>query len=107
MNVYDGISPKNADGINDFLVAEGLDTEDVNFTFQVFSTSGLLVKEITDKDIDRLGFKRGLPNNGLELWDGKGKIGDNVVPAGVYYYVLMIKYKGVTYPPAKNYVVVK
>ncbi len=107
VNVYDGISPKNADGINDFLVAEGLDTEDVNFTFQVFSTSGLLVKEITDKDIDRLGFKRGLPNNGLELWDGKGKIGDNVVPAGVYYYVLMIKYKGVTYPPAKNYVVVK
>ena len=107
VHIYDGISPLNPDNINDFLVAEGLDTDEVQFTFQLFSTSGLLVREITEKDIDRLGFRRGLPNNGLEIWDGKGKSENNIVPAGVYYYVLEISYKGKKYPPDKNYVVVK
>ena len=107
VNVYDGISPLNPDGINDFLVAEGLDVEDVSFNFQIFSTSGLLVREITGKDIDQLGFRRGLPNNGLEIWDGKGNSKNSFVPAGVYYYVLEITYKGQTYSPDRNYVIVK
>ena len=107
VNVYDGISPGNPDGLNDFLVAEGLDTDGVTFNFQVFSTSGLLVREITEKDIDLRGFRRGLPNNGLEIWDGKGSMGDKVVPPGVYYYILIIKFRGNTYSPAKDYVVVK
>ncbi len=107
VHLFDGISPTNEDGINDILVGEGLDNEDVEFTFEVFSTSGLLVRKITGKDIDQLGFRRGLPNNGLEIWDGKGSVGNGYVPPGVYYYVLVISYKGKTYPPAKNYVVVK
>jgi hypothetical protein len=94
VNVYDGISPQNQDGLNDFLVAEGLDSEGVSFNFQIFSTSGLLVREITRDNLAELGLKNGLANNGLELWDGKDKNGSNYVPLGTYYYVLTIDFKG-------------
>jgi hypothetical protein len=94
VNVYDGISPENQDGLNDFLVAEGLDVEGASFTFQIFSTSGMLVREISSFNLQDLGFTTGLPNNGLEVWDGRDRNGNNFVPAGTYYYVLIIDYKG-------------
>ncbi len=94
VNVYDGISPENQDGLNDFLVAEGLDVEGASFTFQLFSTTGMLVREIKTEDLGEMGYRTGLPNNGLELWDGRDRNGNNFVPKGTYYFVLTIDYKG-------------
>ena len=106
VHVYEGISPNTEDDLNDQLIAEGLDDESTKFTFQLFSTNGMLVREITESDIDDLGFERGLENNGLVLWDGKTKNGDNIVPPGTYYYVLLIDYKGIEFVD-KGYIVVK
>jgi hypothetical protein len=94
VNVYEGISPENQDGLNDELVAEGLDVEGATFTFQLFANNGLLIREITDEDLSGLGFERGLPNNGLVVWDGTNRNGSNLVPDGTYYYVLTVFYKG-------------
>jgi hypothetical protein len=106
VHVYEGISPGIEDGLNDKLVAEGLDSENVQFTFQLFSTNGMLVREISDTDIDELGFERGLDHNGLVLWDGKTKNGKNIVPSGTYYYVLVLDYKGREFID-KGFIVVK
>ncbi len=106
VNVFDGISPENQDGLNDFLVAEGLDVEGAVFTFQLFSTSGMLVREINTADIEELGFTSGLANNGLELWDGRDRNGNNFVPAGTYYYVLTIDYKNAEFVD-KGFVLVR
>jgi hypothetical protein len=94
VHIYAGISPANEDGINDFLVAEGLDSEDVEFTFQVFSGSGMLVREITNETADELGFRKGLRDNGMELWDGKVSDEQSYASPGLYYYVLNLNYKG-------------
>jgi hypothetical protein len=94
VNVFDGISPENQDGMNDYLVAEGLDTEGVTFNFQLFSSNGMLIREISHTDLPELGYSTGLPNNGLELWDGTDRGGSRYVPDGTYYYVLTINYKG-------------
>jgi len=106
VHIFDGISPTIEDGLNDNLVAEGLDAENLSFVFQVFSTNGMLVREITEKDVDNLGFERGLENNGLVLWDGKTKNENDFVPSGTYYYVLIVDYKGREFID-KGYVVVK
>jgi CHU_C Type IX secretion signal domain len=106
VHVYEGISPNKEDGLNDKLIAEGLDDEATHFTFQLFSTNGMLVREIVDTDIDKLGFERGFENSGLVLWDGKTKNSDNIVPSGTYYYVLVIDYKGREFID-KGYIVVK
>jgi hypothetical protein len=87
-------------------VAEGLDINEIEFKFQIFSTSGMLVREINTADIDAEGFERGLANNGLVIWDGKDRTKNNFVPAGHYYYVLIVKYKEREFV-AKGFVVVR
>ncbi len=106
VHVYEGISPANEDGINDFLIAEGLDNQDVKFEFQIFANNGLLVRTIKDNDIEKLGLKTGLEDNGLALWDGKAADEQTFVPPGIYYYVLLIDYKGKKFTK-KGFVVVK
>ncbi len=106
VHVYEGISPGNQDGINDYLVAEGLDNEEVRFEFQIFSNSGLLVRSIKNQDIEKLGLKTGLADNGLVLWDGKGTDEQTFVPSGIYYFVLLIDYKDQKFTK-KGFVVVK
>lgn len=106
VHIFEGISPNSDDGMNDLLVAEGLDIQGIEFSFQIFSTSGLLVREINSEDIDIEGFRRGLPNNGLVIWDGKDKTKNNLVPGGHYYYVLIVTYKGRDFI-AKGFIVVK
>ncbi|MFW5645409.1 MAG: gliding motility-associated C-terminal domain-containing protein, partial [Bacteroidota bacterium] len=106
VNVYEGISPGNQDGLNDFLVAEGLDVEGARFTFQLFSTTGMLVREIKTENLSDLGYQTGLSNNGLELWDGRDRNGNNFVPKGTYYYVLTIEYKGLEFID-KDFVLVR
>jgi flagellar hook assembly protein FlgD len=80
--------------------------EEASFTFQLFANNGMLVREITDNDISDLGFETGLPNNGLELWDGTDRNGNNYVPDGTYYYVLTIDYKGIEFI-SKGFVLVR
>jgi hypothetical protein len=101
--VYDGFSP-NDDGINDELWAVGLADEEVEFKFQVFSSSGNFVREITRKDTKNPDLLR----NELILWDGTTKMGGdgNFVPEGTYYYVLMVKYHGEDFNK-KGYIIVK
>lgn len=94
VHVFEGISPENQDGLNDYLVAEGLDVEGASYNFQLFAANGLLVREITNEDLADLGFETGLPNNGLVIWDGTNRNGSNYVPDGTYYYVLKVEYKG-------------
>ncbi|MGC9341423.1 MAG: gliding motility-associated C-terminal domain-containing protein [Bacteroidales bacterium] len=94
VHVFEGISPENQDGLNDELVAEGLDVEGASFTFQIFANNGLLVRELNNEDLLDLGFETGLANNGLVLWDGTDRNGNNYVPDGTYYYVLTVLYKG-------------
>jgi hypothetical protein len=106
VHIYEGFSPANEDGINDFLVAEGLDSEDAEFTFQVFSGSGMLVREITNETADKLGFQKGLRDNGMEIWDGKASDEQSYAPPGLYYYVLNLNYKGLKYNE-KGFVVIK
>lgn len=106
VNVYDGISPGNEDDLNDYLVAEGLDVPGIKFSFQIFSTSGMLVRELDHNDLNRLGFETGLANNGRVLWDGRTRNENDIVPDGTYYYVLIINFKGREFVD-KGFVVVK
>lgn len=106
VHIYEGISPGEEDGQNDFLVAEGLDVENLAFNFQIFSTNGLLIREISDQDIDDLGYQKGLPDNGLEVWDGTNIHNENYVPPGTYYYVLIIEYRNLEFVK-KGFVVVR
>ncbi len=106
VRVYEGISPDRTPGQNDFLIAEGLDVEGATFNFQIFSTQGMLVREITSEDIGRLGFETGLEFNGLELWDGKANNEQDFVPPGTYYYVLIVDYKDREFID-KGFIVVK
>lgn len=106
VRIYEGISPDRTPGQNDYLIAEGLDVEGATFNFQIFSTQGMLVREINTGDIQRLGFDTGLEFNGLELWDGKANNEQDVVPPGTYYYVLVVDYKGREFID-KGFIVVK
>jgi len=101
--VYDGFSP-NEDDVNDELWAVGLADEEVDFKFQLFSSSGNFFHEITRKDLKEID----LANNQVVLWDGTTNLGGdgNYVPDGTYYYVLMVKYHGEDFNK-KGYIVVK
>ncbi|MCB9013571.1 MAG: gliding motility-associated C-terminal domain-containing protein [Bacteroidales bacterium] len=101
--VYDGFSP-NGDGVNDELWAVGLGDEEVDFKFQVFSSSGNFVREIKRKDIKEVD----LINNQVVLWDGSTKMGgaDNFIPDGTYYYVLVVTYHGENFNK-RGYIIVK
>ena len=89
--VYDGFSP-NDDGINDVLYAQGLYDEEIQFKFQIYSSSGNFIREISRKDVSDFDFIK----NEVVLWDGTTKLGgaDNIIPDGTYYYVLTVSYKG-------------
>jgi hypothetical protein len=89
--VYDGFSPNN-DGINDDLWAVGLADPDVDFKFQIFSSSGNFITEKVRKDIKEVDFG----NNQVLLWDGTTNLGGkgNYIPEGTYYYTLIVKYHG-------------
>jgi hypothetical protein len=89
--VYDGFSP-NGDGINDVLYAQGLYDEEIQFKFQIYSSSGSFIREITRKDINYSDFVK----NEIILWDGTTKLGgaENKILDGTYYYVLTVSYKG-------------
>ena len=92
--VYDGFSP-NDDGKNDELWSLGLADEEVDFKFQIFSSSGNFIREITRKDIKVTD----LVNNQVVLWDGTTKLGGagNFIPDGTYYYALIVKYHDQTF----------
>ena len=101
--VYDGFSP-NGDGINDELWSVGLADEEVSFKFQIFSSSGNFIREITRKDIKVTD----LPNNQVVLWDGTTNLGGegNYIPEGTYYYVLVVDYHGESFNK-RGYIIVK
>ncbi len=100
--VYDGFSPNN-DQINDELWAIGLANEEVDFKFQIFSSSGSFIREITRKDITETD----LANNSVVLWDGTTDLGGagNFIPDGTYYYVLIVKYHGENFNKRGNVIV--
>lgn len=101
--VYDGFSP-NDDQINDELWAVGLADEEVDFRFQIFSSAGNFIREITRKDIQFSD----LVKNEIILWDGSTNLGGagNFVPDGTYYYVLILTYHGQQFNK-RGYVIVK
>lgn len=101
--VYDGFSP-NDDGINDVLYAQGLYDEEIQFKFQIYSSSGSFIKEISRKDVSDFDFIK----NEVVLWDGTTKFGgaNNKIMDGTYYYVLTVKYKGQKFDK-KGYLIVK
>ena len=101
--VYDGFSP-NEDGVNDELWAVGLADEEVDFKFQLFSSSGNFIREIVRKDLPEVD----LLNNQVVIWDGTTSLGGagNYVPDGTYYYVLIVDYRGQSFDK-KGYIVVK
>ena len=101
--VYDGFSP-NEDGLNDELWAVGLADEEVDFKFQLFSSSGNFIREIMRKDLPEVD----LLNNQVVIWDGTTNMGGagNYVPDGTYYYVLIVDYRGQSFDK-RGYIVVK
>jgi hypothetical protein len=101
--VYDGFSP-NSDGINDELWSVGLADPEVDFKFQIFSSAGSFVREISREDIP----KTDLANNQVVLWDGTTNLGGagNFIPDGTYYYVLLVQYKGQSFDE-RGFVIVK
>lgn len=101
--LYDGFSP-NDDGINDVLWAVGLADEEVTFKFQIFSSSGNFIRELTRKDIKEFDFV----NNRIVIWDGSTNMGGtgNFVPEGTYYYVLIVEYHNQNFDK-KGFIVVK
>lgn len=101
--VYDGFSPNN-DGVNDELWSVGLADEEVDFKFQLFSSSGSFIREINRNDIKEVD----LANNQVVLWDGTTNLGGagNFVPDGTYYYVLLVTYHNESFNK-RGYVIVK
>jgi hypothetical protein len=101
--IYDGFSPNN-DEINDELWAVGLADEEVDFKFQVYTSSGSFIREIVRKDL----IETDLANNQVILWDGTTNMGGtgNYIPDGTYYYVLIVQYHGEDFNK-RGYVIVK
>jgi hypothetical protein len=105
LHVFEGFSP-NGDAANQKLWAIGLADEEVDFKFQIFSSSGSFLREITRKDLKSEDYDYG--ENQVAIWDGSTNIGGegNYVPDGTYYYVLMVTYHGAPFNE-KGYVIVK
>ena len=109
VKVYDGISPRGTPGENDYLIAEGLNAEGISsFSFQIFSTNGMLVRELTQEEVaDIVVFSNpDMDDDAMVIWDGKNKNGNKYVSPGTYYYVLVIDFKGLEFVD-KGFVVVK
>lgn len=109
VKIYDGISPRGTPGENDYLIAEGLNVEGINsFSFQIFSTNGMLVRELTKEEVaDIVVFSNPvMDDDALVIWDGKNRNGSQYVSPGTYYYVLVIDFKGSEFID-KGFVVVK
>ncbi|MCF8380437.1 MAG: gliding motility-associated C-terminal domain-containing protein [Bacteroidales bacterium] len=109
VRVYEGISPNQSPGENDYLIAEGLKAEGLNsFSFQIYSSNGMLVRELTQDDVDDivLTSSPGMDDDAMVIWDGKNKNGNDYVVPGTYYYVLVLDFKGIEFVD-KGFVVVK
>jgi len=109
VRVYEGISPNQSPGENDYLIAEGLKVEGLNtFSLQIFSSNGMMVREITQDDVDDIVVTTApnMDDDAMVIWDGKNKNGDNFVVPGTYYYVLVLDFKGIEFVD-KGFIVVK
>ncbi|MEH6406068.1 MAG: gliding motility-associated C-terminal domain-containing protein, partial [Leeuwenhoekiella sp.] len=76
-NVFipEGFSP-NSDGINDYFEIQNIDIIYPKYTIEVFNRNGTVVFE---------------GNANVPGWDGnsnKSRIGDNILPNGVYFYII-------------------
>ena len=76
--IPEGFSP-NGDGINDVFEISNILNIYFDFNLKIYSRDGNLIYEGGNEE----GFWNGIPNTGI-------LVKDNIVPAGLYYYVLYL-----------------
>jgi hypothetical protein len=116
---YEGFSPHNMDGINDYFIIRGLgelDEED-EFRIDFFNALGRPVRTITSDNIGEIAYNEGdflppLEDHEAVVWDGKARDSSGpLVPPGTYYYVIkIVKHQAdgsKDMPEEKHYVVVR
>ena len=83
--VFNGISP-NGDGLNDFLVIQGLEDTESN-TLRIYNRWGVLVYE-TSQYGESGNFFRGVSNGRVTIQE------EDNLPSGTYFYVLEFTISG-------------
>jgi hypothetical protein len=95
---FEGFSPSNQDGINDYFIIRGVGEleEGDEFVIRFFNALGRPVRTITRENLGEIEyngdtFNPPLESNEAVVWEGRARDASGpLVPPGTYYYVVKI-----------------